>query len=160
MVKRKVNDTPIVIPEADPVEPLKPKFFGLQTHRYAVHSAQTPSRLPEEVLENPKLWAFVAPRLKVGDEVRVAADDCSFVATLFCTFVQGSDARMRVLTYSELDAVDYNALTATSDEYRVELCGMKKWCIVKADGTFIQDEIATQAKAMQLLQDYVQALVA
>jgi len=166
MVKRKTNRSTKTIEVAEVetagnvVAPLKPMYFGLQTHQYGMYSARTPSVVDKQTLEDPRFWAFLAPKLRVGDEVRVVADDCTFRAVVYCTFSRGTDARMRVVEYALLDEVDYTALTHKSSEYSVEFKGLKGWCILKSDGTIIEEDLPNQGKALQKLDEYIKALAA
>jgi len=163
MVKRKTSKPIVVKEEASEervVAPLKPMYFGLQTHQYGMYSAQTPSLVDKKTLEDSRFWAFLAQRLKIGDEVRVVAQDCTFRAVLMCTYSHGTDARMKVVEYCALEEVDYAALTGGAAEYNVELKGLQGWCIIKDDGTVIEADLPSQGKALQKLEEYLKALAA
>ena len=140
------------------VDPLRPASFGLIEHAVRRFNAVIPGSLKDE-LENPDLWVNVAGKIEMGSEVRCLADDMSFVAYAICTFSQGSTAKLKVLEFHELDEVDYKELAVEADDYEVKLRGPRKWSIVKkSDGSIVKEDIATQLKAMQELEEYKKAL--
>jgi len=142
------------------ITPLKLEFTGLATHRYRQFDAEVPGHYTREDLENPVLWAFLAPKLNPRDEIRVTADDGSFVATLYVQFVKGSTVKVKLLDGTELDSVD-KTLTEAEGDYFIKMRGVKKWSIVKRDtGEIIEEMIPDQASAMKALQDLEKALAA
>lgn len=140
-------------------DPIKTSDFGLAVHTMQSFTATVPGSLKPEDLENPALWVHVAPQLQIGSEVRVLADDQSFVAYLICTFRAGSLARMKTMHGYELEQVDYDALDNQTGDLIIKQRGVKKWCIIQqSTGEVIKEGIANQSKAMRELEDYQRAL--
>lgn len=147
--------------EMKAVEPIRTADFGLMQHKYQLFSATVPCRLPKAILEDPKLWGHVATKITVGSEIRVLADDCSFRAILLCKYAQGTDVRMQVVEYTDLDVVDYDKITQANTGYAVKQRGVKKWCIIKTStGEIIKELIPTQTEAHKELAEYLRALAA
>lgn len=138
---------------------IKTSDFGLAMHKMRQFTAEVPGTLSPEDLENPELWAHVAPQLRTGDEVRVLADDQSFVAYMICTHSAGSLVRMKTMHGYELEKVDHAALENQTGDLVIKQRGVKKWCIVQlSTGDVIKEGIPTQSKAMRELEDYQRAL--
>lgn len=143
------------------VDPVRRGDFGLSTHRSQRFDATVPGTLTKADLENGDLWSLVSPQIGEGAEIRVLADDFSFVATLLVTFVKGTDVRTKIVQHVKLEDVDQEALHNQAGDYEVKLCGTKKWCIRKRDdGTIVKQDMATQVEALKELEDYERALAA
>jgi hypothetical protein len=143
------------------VDPVRRGDFGLSTHRSQRFDATVPGTLTKSDLENGDLWSLVSPQINEGAEIRVLADDYSFVATLLVTFVKGTDVRAKIVHYVKMEEVDHEALNSKVGDYEVKLCGTKKWCIRKRDdGTIVKEGMATQLEALKELEDYERALAA
>jgi hypothetical protein len=141
------------------IAPLLPKMFGLAEHRFRRFNAIVSPHLNETGLEDPDLWAMIAPQLRMGDEIRAVAEDNSFVALLFVTFAQGTDARVKVVYGSNLDAVDHDEINREVNDYQIMQKGQLKWCIVKmSTGERIKENIPTQAEAQKELEEYRKVL--
>lgn len=146
--------------EKNKVESVKRVDFGSAISRIQQFDAIVPSDLSEDQLEDRNLWALVAGQIKPGAEIRVVAADYSFVGTLFVTFVNGTDVRTRLISYSRFEVADEQDETVEGD-YMVKLCGVKRFCIIKRDdGTVIKENIATKKEAYRDLDDYLRALAA
>lgn len=165
MTKAK-RDTPIPVEQPrQEVRPINARFFGQSNHMYSEFSAEVPGNLITDgnpkILEQPRLWVNHANFIRAGSEVRVLADDCSFRALLLCTFVQGSDIRMKVVHFAEIEEVDYDAISNIYDDYQVKMRGIRKWCIQKiSTSEFIVEDIPTQSEAHKWLESYIKALAA
>jgi len=139
------------------VTPIKPAEFQTAEHRYCRFDCQVPLGVTKDDLENPGLWVNIAPRLKMFDEVRVVAEDHSFVAYLIVTFSQGTDARLKITGGADL-AGDEEIEIPTS-KYEIKLRGPKKWCIMNNEnGDVIKEGIPKQADAYRELEDYIAAM--
>jgi len=141
--------------------PVKSNDFGLAVHKFQTHSAIVDGRLSEKELECRDLWGHVIGQLSAGDEVRCLAEDCSFRAIVLCTYREGSEVRMKTVSYTEVDAVDYDTMDASSSVYSVKMRGVRKWCIVNDEtGEVIKELIPTQGEALKELLEYKKALAA
>lgn len=139
------------------VNPIKPKEFQTAEHRYQRFDCFLPTNVTKDDLENPSLWVNIAPRLKMFDEVRVIAEDHSFVATLIVTFAQGTDARLKILNGVDLD--NDEEIDIPTSKYIVKLRGPKKWCLMNTDtGECIKEGIPKQSMALRELEDHITAL--
>lgn len=142
--------------EITKLPPIKPAHFGLETHKVRKFCALVQPNYKDH-LEDPAIWANIAGQMRCGDEVRMFADDATFVAYGIVTFAQGSSARIKVLDLYELDSVE--DVQDSDDQFEIKLCGPKKWCIRnKETGDIHQEGIATQLEAMKELNDLRKAL--
>lgn len=140
--------------------PIKTTNFKLAEHSYRRHTCSIdPATISKDIdLEDGALYQNVAAKINDGDEIRIIADDYSFVAYLFVTFVRGTDVRAKLISFHELDAV-YEDTDPVSERYEVKQRGVKKWCIVdKTDGSVIKELIPTQQEALRERDEYVRAL--
>lgn len=142
------------------LQPLKTNQFGLDSHCYRRHSASVDPSLTEEDLVNPDLWASVANKMNIGDEIRIVAEDYSYVAYAMVLFVRGTDVRLKLLVVYDLDEVEQEAMRdPNQDRYIIKQRGTKKWCIVdNSDASIIKEMIPTQIEAQRELADYLKAL--
>lgn len=141
-------------------QPIKTTTFKLAEHGYRRHTCLIdPTLVNEEAdLTDPVLFQNVAAKINDGDEIRIVADDYSFVAYLFVTFVRGTDVVTRLMNFYELDDVDRSA-NPTNEKYEVKMRGPKKWSILNREtGEVVKENIQTQAEALRELDDYVRAL--
>jgi hypothetical protein len=113
------------------VNPLRPSEFGLITHTVRQFNASVPGNLTIQELEDPALWVNVANKLEMTAEVRILADDMSFIAYGICTYAQGTTAKIKIISRHKLDEVDTDEVIDEADDYITKLRGPKKWCIVK-----------------------------
>lgn len=138
------------------VTPIKGKEFQTAEHRYSRFDCVVPMGVTKNDLENPGLWVNVAPRLRMFDEVRVVAEDHSFVAYLIVTFSQGTDARLKIIGGADLDGEE---IDIPASKYEIKLRGPLKWCLMNNEtGECIKDGIPKKSDAYRELEDYVAAL--
>jgi len=139
------------------LDPVKPSEFQLAEHRYQRHDCIVPAGTTNKDLENSDLWVNVAPRMRMFDEVRVIADDHSFVAYLIVLFSQGHDARLKIVGGAELESTD--KIEAPKGKFDYKLQGAKKFVIFNVDtGEEIMSGIPTKLQAAKDLDDYERAL--
>lgn len=133
--------------------------FGAEQHKVPKFSVNVSGGLTKKDLEDVGLWVNFAKNMTMGCEVRCLADDMSFVAYGICTFVQGTTAKIKIITMHKLDAVDYEAFSDEASDFEAKLCGPKKWCIIKkSTGEYIREGISTQLECLRDLEDYKKAL--
>ena len=141
-------------------EPLNRANFGLALHRYQTYDATVNPLLTDKQLESGDLWVHVAPQMRCGDEVRVRAEDDSFVGLLHVTYAVGNTVRLKMVYRTKMEAVDHELLEKEGP-YSIKQRGPKKWCIIKNDtGDIIKELIPTQVQAVKELDDYNRALAA
>lgn len=143
-------------------QPIKPGTMQPAEFKYRQFGVSVPGTLTKKQLEDPQLWGHVARDMSEADEVRVVADDMAFIARLICMYKSGSDVRMKLYEYVELDAIDRNAQVGTMGGFKIESRGPKGWCLVKiATGEIIREKIpGGQSAALRELEDYCKALAA
>lgn len=143
------------------VEPLRTSEFGLASHRFQQFDATAKPELTREDLENPTLWQHVAPRINPGDEIRVRAEDDSWVALLHVTYSAGNQIRVKLVYSQVLEKVNPDDIEQQSSLYEVKQKGVKKWCIIQKDnGDIIEELIPTKLEALKQLDDLERALAA
>jgi hypothetical protein len=146
------------MPDIQPIQPVQANQFGqLAQHRYSSFDVEV-SPDNKDNLENPALWVHGAHKMRPGDEVRAVANDYSFVAYLFVTFAQGSDARLKLTSLHDLDEVEE---TVKEGKYSVKLRGRSKWCVMNNEtGEVIKEGIPKQSDAVREMEEYKRALAA
>jgi len=143
-----------------PITPVKPADFQLADHRRRQHDCTLPPGTKKEDLEDPALWVNVAPSLNKGtgfDEVRAMPEDQSFIAYLIPTFSQGSDARLKLIAFHQLESE--KEMKQHQEKYDVKLLGAKKFVLLNTQtGEHIKENIPTKVQAYKELDDYVAAM--
>jgi len=143
------------------MDALRREDFGLAQHRYQQFDATVSAQLTDAQLEDPTLWVNVAAKMNPGDEIRVRADDDSFVALLHVTYSVGTRVRVKMVYRSKLEVVDYSKEPNIAGVYEVKQRGVKKWCLMEvATGKCIEELIPTQALAYKALEDLQRAMAA
>lgn len=136
-----------------------PKDFQLQEHAFRRFNAQVPDEFdPQTDLEVSSVWAHVAPKINMGDEIRVMPESMAWRAILLCTFSHRGQVAMKVIDFFEIEKSDMKDEHSLED-YKVHQRGQKKWCVQRvADGVYIQEHCATQAAAHKWLDEHLLAL--
>lgn len=138
--------------------------FGIAESKYRQLSAYVPGDTTKEELESSEFWVNYARQLQAGSEVRCLAQDSTFVAYMICTFVLGTDVRMRCTGFHKLqESISDDEV----DNYQVKGYKVKNG---GATGFYIQVEstgdrlfgksFPTQIDAMIALRDHAKALSA
>ena len=141
------------------IKPIAPLNVQLAQHAYRMFNVSVPVKIEKETLTNSVLWEHIARDISLFSELRVVAEDGSFMARLLVVHVLGTDVRTRVLEYHEFEDIDYS--TENVGEYFTQLRGPKRWCIVKrSDGTIVMEGIQNKATAERELGEYLKALAA
>jgi hypothetical protein len=143
------------------IEPIQRGSFGLASHRFQQFDSMVRAGTTKEQLTDPALWVNVATKMNPGDEVRVRAEDDSFVALLHVTYTVGNQVRLHLLSYHDMEAVDYDTMHKSVSKFELKMRGQQKWCIMdKESGDVIKSLIPTQLEAQQELADLERALAA
>jgi len=142
---------------------IRSRDFGAQVHQYNQWSARVSPETTLEDLESDTYWTHVSRFLKPDDEIRILADDYSFIAKGVVTYVSGSIVKVKVFDAHELEAVDTEKNSGVPHGYHVKMRGVKKWCLGRdlPDGEGIEwfkEEIATQTQAFRELDDHMKAM--
>lgn len=123
-----------------------------------VHAAMLPRGVYTQAdIVNPLLWVNVAQRCRVGDEIIARNAELTVYARLCVTYAQGSDLRLWVLQYVQMEAVA--DVEDASGRYETKMRGLKRWCVIdKSTGAVVFEDIPTKVEAMQRLADHERAL--
>ena len=141
------------------INPINTGDVRLAEHSYRRFDVIVPAGYSARELESSGTWANVARNMEMGDEIRVVAEDYSFVAYLLVTYCQGGRIKTKVIGGADLDIVDQDA--DEDDQFEVKMRGRAKWCIIdKASAKVIKSGIATKAVAYKELDDHKRALAA
>ncbi|MCG7985062.1 MAG: hypothetical protein JAY90_20220 [Candidatus Thiodiazotropha lotti] len=139
------------------LEPIRPPVFKLAEHAYRCFDVIVPQGITPDDLMNPVLYQNVASRITQYNEIRVIAEDGSYMARLLVMFVRGTDVKTQILECYKFSDTDY--VSDQEAEYFVEVRGSKGWCVIKrSDGTRVIENISDRATAERELNDYLKAL--
>ncbi len=143
------------------IEAIKPADFQAAEHRFRSYDCTLPRGTRKKDLENPELWVNVAPMLNKGigfDQVRAMPEDQSFIAYLIPTFSHGTDARLKLISFHQLEPM--GEIDIPVGKYDVKLLGTKKFVLLNTEtGEHIKENIPTKVQAYKELDDYVNALM-
>lgn len=139
------------------MQPILPGDFGLAEHRFSVFSCIIAASITVDTITSPELFVNVATKLSEGDEIRAVADDQSFVAKLFVTFVRGTDVRVKVLEFYEFE--ENEDIDEPDDRYKISVRGAKRVCVQDMQtGEFILENLPDKKTAHRELDDYIRAM--
>lgn len=139
------------------LQPIKNNTFKLAEHAFRRHSCSVEASTKKEQLTDPKLFVNVSAKINDGDEIRVVADDYSFVAILFVVWTRGHDVKTVLTSYTEVG--DTEPADMPDDIYKIVLKGVKKFCIVDTrDGNHLIEGLPDKKTAQNELDDYLKAL--
>ena len=157
--KPKTAAAPKVVEVEREILPIQTKFFGLDTHQTKRFCAQAATGTKPEDLEKPEFWKHVAVQLQMGYEVRVLAEDYSWVAYGIVTFKHANNVKVSIHNFKELDKVSLDT-QGISSRYIAKQRGMLKWCIVDTEtGENVFENIPNQGKALLELEQYQATLL-
>jgi len=157
--KPKKAAAPKIVEVEREVLPIQTKYFGLATHQTKQFCACAAAGTKPEDLEKPEFWKHVAVQMQMGYEVRVLAEDYSWVAYGIVTFKHANNVRVSIHTFQALDKVSYDT-NGIDSRYYVKQRGMLKWCIVDREtGNNVFENIPNQGKALQELDQYLATLL-
>lgn len=140
------------------IAPVAPKDFKFAEHAYRSFSASVDPSYKEK-LEDPALWVNVAPKINIGDEIRILSDDLSWVAYGICLNAQGSQVKFRITKGFDLDAVADEDGNLNDAPFLAKQRGQKKWCIQDTTtGDWIREGISTQAECYREIDELIKIM--
>lgn len=144
MEAAKKKDQPVLMPE----------FFGNAEHKQNNWVADLPMKVSLEDALEPSYWAHVAEQMQPLDEIKLRAEDGSWVAYLIVTMCGRNYARVALDRKIELG--EKLAAPVTSIKHRVEWKGPKnKWCVIRiADSKMVREGEPSELSAANWLQDH------
>lgn len=111
----------------------------------------------KDAVVNPLLWVNVASKCRVGNEIIAKNVELSIYCRMLVQYAQGSDLRLWLLEYVEMD--DVNPDMEDSGRYEVKLRGTLRYCVMdKVAGKAVFEGIPTKVEALQRLADHERAL--
>ncbi len=137
---------------------LNPTRFTYAEHDYNKWSVNAEQGTTREDLKSPDYWSHVASKLRAGAEIRVLAEDGSFVAYFLVIAADRTWARVHELSYVDLrkEAAPVN-LEALVGDYEVKLRGPKRWSVLrKSDRAVLQEGLYTEGDAHEWLKRYLE----
>lgn len=140
------------------IAPLRPNQFKLAEHGYRRFSAVVKSA-DKDLIEDPALWVNVAAKINIGDEVRILAEDMSWVAYAICLHSVGSQIKLKILSGYDLDSVTDDDGDLPDAPYIAKQRGQLKWCIQDTKtGQYVREGIATKAEAVKEIDELIKIM--
>lgn len=140
--------------EGNPFKPGEMKPSGYLNNRWETYA---PGATNPESLEDPQYWVFMRALWKEGDEIRVTADDISWVAYGIVTNAQAGDIRVKFHDVIELEPRSEKEIEYQG--YFIRNGGqIKKYYIANMKtGDVIREGLPTQREAMNYVDDQLKA---
>lgn len=142
--------------EKTPVQAIKVPDLKEADAMIARFSIILPKGVGLDDVENPALYSNIASRVPIESEIRLNAEDGSFVAWVYVSYSYGNDLRAHLIHSIQLDDVTGES---NSSNYEAKLCGRDKWCIIDTrDGSRLKQNIATKIQCLQDIADHETAM--
>lgn len=143
------------------LQPINRSQFGAASHRYNTWDATVIADLSKDDLTSERLWVNLAPQLRAGDEIRVQADDGSFVGLLYVSFKYGNQVTTHLLWLARpnVKKIEANVNTDVMGDYTVKQRGQEGWCLVQVStGHVLKTSLGSKADALKELEQHIRAL--
>ena len=130
----------------------------LKSAAHAIPSFQIvlPRGVEIDDVTDPALYTNVARRIPAESEIRLVAEDGSFVAWVYVSYSYGNDLRCHLIKHLVIEDVKMGEVSET---FSAKLCGRDRWCIVdNRDGSRVKQNIANKMLCLQEIIDYEKAL--
>lgn len=145
------------------IQPINRQQYGLAAHRYNMWDAEVPASLGKDDLANEMLWVNMAPNIRTGDEIRVRADDGSFVAQLYVSFKYGNKVTTQVLWMTKVKQAEgvENLDTDRIGDFTIKQRGQQGWCLMQVStGDVIKSNLGNKSDALRELEQHARAIAA
>lgn len=140
------------------VTPVKPGDVKLEHMMHQQWACFAPSDYTKDDLENPKFWTFMAPKFKDLDEVRVTAEDGSWVSKAIIRRTMSMEVHVQVYDWIELQAPQIAKEIEISGYLVRHLGAVRQFCVHNKDtGQVVKEGFRTQIDAMKYITDHIQA---
>lgn len=141
-----------------PAAPLRRQNFARLEHACIIHNAVIPYGVTVKQALEEGFWANVANGVNMYDEIRMLAEDGSWLARAIVYDKHPRFLVLRLLEYYEFEVVRPLGAVFTKDDLSVVYRGpVLLHCIMRGDEV-IKSKIAKRADAMQELEQYLRAL--
>ena len=131
----------------------QPGRMKLASHAYNSWSINAPEGVITDDLDKADFWSLLAQKLRPFDEIRIVADDSTWVAYGIVKSCSRNWAEIKVKNVIELGKP---ADPSVSKLYKAEWKGPeRRWCVIRIkDGAILQDQIETAIQANQWLIEF------
>lgn len=138
---------------------LAPSRFASAVHAHNTWTAMIPAGVTlNDILKDPNYFAHVASQIRVGDEIRLVAEEGTWVAWLYVAFVNGKHIVASLRQELKLDT-NFESRDELRERFVVKLCGPLKYCIMDQEtGQRVREGIENEVAARRQLDDYIKAL--
>ncbi len=145
-------------PERLPVNPVKPGDVKLMEQMHNSWALFLPSHYNQGQVEDQKTWTFMATRFKDMDEVRVTAEDGSWIAKAIIRRTVSMEINVQVYDWIELSAPMIAKEIEIGEDYVIRHFGaVRKFAVCnKANGTVVKEGFNTQVQAIKYVTDHIQ----
>lgn len=137
---------------------LSPTRFTGTEYAYNTWSVNAEQGTTRDDLKSPDFWSHIAHKLRAGDEIRVLAEDHTYLARFLVVASDRTWARVHEIEYVDLQTkVEEADVAVIVDDYEVKLRGPKRWSVIrKSDRAVLQENMHTQDDARQWLARYLE----
>ena len=140
------------------VTPVKPGDVKLENMMHQQWACFAPSDYSKDQVENPKFWTFMAPKFKDLDEIRITAEDGSWIAKAYIRKTMSMELFIQVYDWVELEAPQLAKEIEVSGYLIRHLGLVRMFCVHnKATGQLVKEGFRTQMDAMKYVTDHIQA---
>lgn len=141
------------------VVPLNREFFGEVRHTTTEFNATVPAGTTVAQLQDPAFWVHVRNKMKTHDEIRVVAEDSSFVGRLIVHSVDAFGVVIRPIYMVALEAPNHAEAAAMQSRYEVKHRGQLKWCVVDTlEKKNVKEGLHNQSDAQRELEELIRAM--
>lgn len=132
---------------------LMPERFGLVGQKQNVFVVDLPLTVTLNDALEPSYWAHVADQMQPLDEIKVRADDGSFVAYLIVAWCERNFAK--VVLDRKVECIVSKEPPVSSVKHRVEWKGQhQKFCVIRNSDNGILREGESKDGAARWLREY------
>lgn len=144
---------------ADKIEPLQTNQFGLAAHRYQTLSATVREGTTKEMLLNPLFWANVRGKVRAHDEIRVVAEDSSFMALVLVAYADQFQVLPKIIWYVDMEVTDPTELGKGQERYIIKARGSLGICLVDTEtDKNIKTKLQSMSIAHRELEEHLRAI--
>jgi hypothetical protein len=140
------------------VNPVKPGDVKLNDMMHQNWACFAPSHYTQEMVENPKVWTFMAVKFKDLDSIRVTAEDGSWVAFGIVRRSISMEVNVQIYDWVELQESQI-AEEIRINNYVIRHFGsVRRFAVVNTvNGTVVKEGFQTQSDALKYATSQIQA---
>lgn len=143
-----------------PVNPVKPGDVKTHVQMHNYWACFLPSHYTQAQVEDQKTWTFMAPKFKDLDEIRITAEDGSWIAKAIIRRTVSMEINVQIYDWIELSAPMIAKEIVIGDDYVIRHFGaVRKFAVCnQANGTVVKEGFTTQVQAIKYVTDHIQAV--